>query len=262
MGRLAMTYWQFHVVFLLPPIALLALTLPASLNGVSARRRRWALPTICLIAFCYTTPWDNYLVYRNVWGYGPERVLATIGYVPVEEYAFFILQPILTGLFLYHWLARWTTDWQPQRPIDHHPGPRWVGAAVWGLLSIAGWALIAWSDPSGLYMGLILGWACPVIAGMWLYGGSVLWAHRRIIAYTVGLPTLYLWIADTTAIGLNIWYINDQYTLGVDLLGVLPIEEATFFLMTNILVVQGTLLFLIDLPEALTKRHRVLSSNA
>ena len=59
---------------------------------------KW-LGVVLLLAFAYTTPWDNYLVFREVWGYPPGRVLATIGYVPVEEYAFFLLQPIMTGLF-------------------------------------------------------------------------------------------------------------------------------------------------------------------
>jgi lycopene beta-cyclase len=40
-------------------------------------------------------------VWRGVWGYGADRVIGTIGYVPVEEYLFFILQPLLTGLWLY-----------------------------------------------------------------------------------------------------------------------------------------------------------------
>jgi len=33
-------------------------------------------------------------------------VVGTIGYVPVEEYLFFLLQPILTGFWLYWLLSR------------------------------------------------------------------------------------------------------------------------------------------------------------
>ena len=46
------------------------------------------------------------LVFREVWGYPPGRVLATIGYVPVEEYMFFLLQPLLAGATLYWLLGR------------------------------------------------------------------------------------------------------------------------------------------------------------
>jgi hypothetical protein len=59
----------------------------------------------------------------------------------------------------------------------------------------------------------------------------------------VGIPTVYLWIADATAIHLNIWMISEEYTLGINPFG-LPVEEATFFLMTNLLVVKGILLVL------------------
>ena len=37
-----------------------------------------------LLAVSYTTPWDNYLVWKGIWSYPPGRVLATIGWVPVR----------------------------------------------------------------------------------------------------------------------------------------------------------------------------------
>jgi lycopene cyclase domain-containing protein len=46
---------------------------------------------LATVAFVWTTPWDNYLVKSGVWGYGNnDRVLYVIGFVPVEEYCFFI----------------------------------------------------------------------------------------------------------------------------------------------------------------------------
>jgi putative membrane protein len=45
-------------------------------------------------------------------------------------------------------------------------------------------------------------------------------------------------MADALAIHLGIWSISPRYTLGVAL-GPLPLEEAVFFLLTNLLVVQG-----------------------
>jgi lycopene cyclase domain-containing protein len=235
-----MSYLAFHLVFLLPPILILWLTQPSPLAGVGGRRGRYAIPIICLIAFSYTTPWDNYLVAREVWWYGPERVLATIGYVPVEEYAFFILQPILTGLFLYQYIAR-----RPPIRRSTSMGAQYAGAAVWIVLSgIAAWLVFSGWDP-GLYMGLILVWACPVLAGMWLYAGRLIWALRVPVAVGVGIPTLYLWVADAIAIHQGIWEISSTYTVGLRPFG-LPVEEALFFLVTNILCVKGTLLFLFE----------------
>jgi lycopene cyclase domain-containing protein len=85
---------------------------------------------------------------------------------------------------------------------------------------------------------------------MWLYDGETLWGYRHTILYAVGLPTLYLWGADATAIAEGIWTISPAYTLGVKLIN-LPLEEATFFLVTNLLVVQGILLLMYGSHEAL-----------
>ncbi len=55
-----MSYFVFHLVFILPPILLLALVQPSPLAGIGGLRARLALPLIALMALVYTTPWDNY----------------------------------------------------------------------------------------------------------------------------------------------------------------------------------------------------------
>jgi lycopene cyclase domain-containing protein len=240
-----MSYLTFHLLFTVPPILLMAATLPYSLYELGGRRAQAAIPLIALIAFIYTTPWDNYLVAREVWWYGPERVVASIGFVPVEEYAFFLLQPILTGLFFFQYLMR--ADPLPEPSSERSA---WGGFAVFLGLAILGGVLLVRPNLSGLYMGLVLAWAAPLLAGMWLYDGETLWAHRTTMLVTVGLPTLYLWVADGTAIANGIWTISETMTLGVTVLG-LPIEEATFFLVTNLLVVKGILLLLYGNHDAL-----------
>jgi lycopene cyclase domain-containing protein len=99
-------------------------------------------------------------------------------------------------------------------------------------------------------MGLVLAWASPLLAGMWLYDGQTLWAHRRTLFIAVGIPTLYLWVGDAVAIASGIWTISPTFTLGLSPLG-LPVEEATFFLMTNLLVVKGILLLVYGSHEAI-----------
>jgi len=239
-----MSYLEFHFFLILPPILLMAATLP-DLQRMGGGRAQWALPLIATIAVSYTTPWDNYLVANRVWWYGTDRVLATIGYVPLEEYLFFVLQPFLTGLFLFHVLARWDT-----RAQSASQGHAWAGFLLFLLLSLLGGGLLLSGWSPGLYMGLVLAWACPLLAGMWLYDGRTLWAHRQALLVAVGIPTLYLWIGDATAIAAGIWTISPAYTLGIDPLG-LPAEEATFFLMTNLLVVKGILLLLYGSHEAI-----------
>jgi len=233
-----MSYLTFHLIFLLPPILGLLFTLRGPIAPNDDARIYLALPLICLIALTYTTPWDNYLVAERIWWYGPERVLATIGYVPVEEYLFFLLQPLLTGLVLYHYLGRYG----PSPRSVSAPAP-WIGSSVFLGLTLLGAFLLIDGHSETLYLALILIWAPPLLAGMWLYDGETLWSLRVPLAVSASLPTIYLWVADAVAIRSEIWTISPEYTLGWTPLG-LPVEEATFFLCTNLLVVHGILLLL------------------
>ena len=94
-----MTYRRFLWLFVAPPILMLA-------AGLGARRRLsrrlgLALGATAAIAVAYTGPWDSLIIHKGVWTYPPGRVLGiTIGKVPIEEYAFFVLQVCLTGLLV------------------------------------------------------------------------------------------------------------------------------------------------------------------
>ncbi|MBD2122272.1 lycopene cyclase domain-containing protein [Trichocoleus sp. FACHB-262] len=233
-----MTYSLFHLIFILPPILLLALQQPQPLAGVGGRKAGLSLLLIAAVAFIYTTPWDNYLIWRDVWHYGRDRVIGTVGYVPIEEYLFFVLQPILTGLWLYRLLAHTEESGEVKSSLAANIG----GTIIWAGLGLAGGWLL--QRDFGVYLGLILVWASPILALQWLVGGAQLWVRKRLWLTATLVPTLYLWIADRIAIGQGIWSISEVYTTGLHLFG-LPIEEATFFLVTNFLVVQGLLLLLV-----------------
>ena len=228
-----MTYLTFHLVFILPPIVALGVAARGLLRG---RRTALAVLGVPVLALLWTTPWDNYLVWRGVWDYGPDRVVATLGYVPVEEYLFFLLQPLLTGLWLLILVRRRSAPSSPGGP-----GVRWAGTLAYAALTVAG--VVALGHTAGTYMGLILVWSAPVLALQWAWAGGEIWRRRRAAAWGVAVPTLWLWIADATAIHLGVWTISERYTTGW-MLGPLPVEEALFFLVTNALVVQGVLLFL------------------
>lgn len=256
-----MTYLQFHFAFIAPFLLLLAPALPRAIRAFGPRAA-WSLPAVALIALVFTTPWDNYLVYRGVWWYGADRVLGTIGYVPVEEYVFFVLQPLLTGLWTFTLLLRdRSADIQrgphvraPQRALTGLAAlgdARLLGAGVYLLAAAGGVFALTW--PSGLYVGLILAWAAPVLAAQWFFCAGEVVRRPRLIAAAVGVPTLWLWIADRIAIGAGIWSISPEATTGLHLFG-LPMEEATFFLVTNLLVVQGVLLFMAPALEAVRAR--------
>ena len=254
-----MTYLAFHAVFILPPIVALAVWLRGRW-GMLPRRAVPALAGIAAIALAYTTPWDNHLVARGVWRYGADRVVGVIGYVPVEEYLFFILQPVLAGLWFYAVLARRGGDaggstppprqlrrFTPAEAVAVHEGfytagIRIAGAAAWLIVAAIGAAALVIGG-GGTYAGLILAWAAPVLAGLWFYGGGEIWPRRRACLAALAAPTLYLWIADAIAIRLGIWSIDPRLSTGIAVAG-LPVEEALFFLVTNLLVVFGLIALL------------------
>lgn len=98
-----MTYFGFLLIFLVPPILLSLFALRRRLT----REHILALLALNVIAVLYTTPWDNYLVIRGVWTFDTDKIVNRfIWRVPLEEYIFYILQVLMTGLFTIWLLTR------------------------------------------------------------------------------------------------------------------------------------------------------------
>ena len=100
-----MTYWQYHLVFTLPVLAVLLVLLLARKRIGRAHVVCWLV--LCGIVFAFTTPWDNYAVYLGIWGFGEGVSLGYpladsanpwIGQIPFEEYAFFIIEATMVCL--------------------------------------------------------------------------------------------------------------------------------------------------------------------
>jgi len=244
-----MTYAQFLLVFLIPPIVGLALWQRKNLTRHTLNYIGfWAL-----VAFLYTPIWDNYLVAEKVWWYEAGRVLFTIGYVPIEEYMFFILQPIMMGLWIHtlkHFIPSPPTQFVPNARI------RWSVFAVLGGLWLWSVYTLWFGSDQSTYMGLILVWALPPIMFQWGFGGDILWHHRRLMLASIVTGTAYLASADAYAIYHEIWTINPAKSYPLLLGGVLPIEEFVFFLVTNILISLATV-FVIA-PESYVRANIIL----
>jgi len=113
----------------------------------------------------------------------------------------------------------------------------------------------------GVYFGLQFGWLLlPVIPQMWL-GAHVLWHQRRVAIPGVVAPWLYLSAADFVAIGAGTWTIDPAQSTGILLGGVLPIEESAFFLLTNMLIVFGLVLFLGTDNETVKRWYATFTSS-
>ena len=86
-----MKYSKFLALFLLPIVVVSGLI---ALPRIT-RRELLVVIVLPIIAVVWTTPWDNYLVAKGVWRYDPNKVWNVIlGYVPLEEYLFFVLQTL------------------------------------------------------------------------------------------------------------------------------------------------------------------------
>jgi lycopene cyclase domain-containing protein len=201
-----------------------------------SRKAAWlAIAVQVSLALVYTTPWDNYLVATRVWYYNPALVTGiTLGYVPLEEYTFFVLEPLLVGLW---W---WLLARRLSAPAAFSPSMRlrvWSAAllSVFWLISTAAFL----SGPAPLtYFSITLLWAIPPIVIQCAFGADILWHHRRHIMATVLPLGLFLSAADSIAITAGTWTIDPAKSTGL-FIGALPVEEALFFFITVMLATFG-----------------------
>jgi lycopene beta-cyclase len=259
-----MTYFGFLLRFLFIPILIfIGITL------FDARRKRKSFATLqswpawaaillhVVIAVTYTTPWDNYLVATSVWWYDPALVSGiTIGWVPIEEYTFFVVQPLLTGLWLLFLSRR--LSFNITSPLFAQLR-KW-GPIIVGMLWIGSLIMLLTQWQPDTYLALELGWALPPIMLQLAFGADILWRYRRILLLTIIPVTLYLSAADAIAINLGTWTINPAQSLNLLISGILPIEEFLFFLLTNTLLTFGVILILATESHARIKSSRWLNN--
>jgi lycopene cyclase domain-containing protein len=246
-----MTYFGFLLRFLVIPILIfLAITYldnKKAAPGFANGRAVWiAIFVHILLAVAYTTPWDNYLVATGVWYYNPNLVTGIVlGYVPIEEYTFFVLETILSGL-CWWFLARRISS-----PKDFHPSTpaRVVSFFVLFVAWVIFTALFFSKNEPITYLSITLFWAFPAIFPQLLYGADILWHHRKLVFLSIFIPGAYLSLMDIIALKDTTWSISKQQTTGILFFGILPLEEVVFFFITNVLITFGMTLLLSDIGK-------------
>jgi lycopene cyclase domain-containing protein len=215
-----------------------------------------------LLAIIYTTPWDNYLVATGVWYYNPDLVTGIVfGYVPLEEYTFFILETLLIGLWWWTLakLPALTPTPSPSRRGEFTPN-KTLRAWSLGLLAVL-WAaslyvlLTGWKP--GTYLAITLTWALPAIAPQLAFGADILWHYRRLLGTVILTGAGYLSAMDALAIGSGTWTIDPAQSTGI-LIGNLPIEEVVFFVITVVLISFGLTLLLAGFSQARLEELKTL----
>jgi lycopene cyclase domain-containing protein len=132
-----MTYGSFLGLFLVIPIAL-TLALFRVSRAVKLLPVFWpALGVLLVVVYVATSPWDNAAVAWGLWGFDPERIWGIrIVHLPLEEYLFFGLQTVLTGLWVGRRLSRLAarsestrSEASVQREPDHGVDERLAAAS-------------------------------------------------------------------------------------------------------------------------------------
>lgn len=97
-----MTYGSFLLVFLVVPAALFAWLLRPAWRPLLR-----ALLPLLLIVYATATPWDNFAAASGLWTFDPEKISGLrLWHLPIEEYGFFGLQTLLTGMWVSRRLER------------------------------------------------------------------------------------------------------------------------------------------------------------
>ena len=258
-----MTYFGFLLRFLVIPIFIfLAITWWDNKNnrptpGFQNGRAVWIGILIHIIlAVVYTTPWDNYLVATGVWFYNPNLVTGIVfGYVPIEEYTFFVLETILSGLWWW-FLAR--RLYPPAQEFKPNKKLVYISTGLLVILWVIFTALFFSDNQPITYLSITLFWALPAIFPQLLYGADILWHHRKLVLLGILVPGTYLSLMDIVALTDTTWSIAKNQTTGILFFGILPLEEVVFFFITNILIVFGMTLLLSSIGQ---QRFKAWKSN-
>jgi putative membrane protein len=241
-----MTYLRFHLIFNLPLLIVLAAltgTVPWTTGEVQA------FGLVLLAVMVFTTPWDNLAAKWGIWGFPREKYSLRIGYLPVEEYAFFLLQSanvMLAVRALFHFYPDW------QIGLETNVG-KWTVICL--AASLIPWSFVAiqlrWlrkhKGPRVNY-AIHLAWFLPVIYAQWVLAPPLFWNHAGLLALVTVAFGVYYTLADLAAVKAGTWFFDEKQITGVKLGGVLPWEEIAFFFLTSLLVAQSYLLLL---PEDL-----------
>jgi len=269
-----MTYFGFLLRFIFIPIIIfLAIALwderrGKLISGFRNGRVVWtAIGVHILLAVVYTTPWDNYLVATGVWYYNPKLVTGlVIGYVPIEEYTFFVVETLLAGLWWWYLARRFDSPAlacgasvaKTPLPFGHgvsaaksKPNKTLVYVSVCVLVSL--WLLFTclffFGTPKWTYIGITLFWALPAILPQLLFGADILWHYRKLVFWAIMVPGTYLALVDIVALKETTWSISPTQTTGVLFFGILPLEEVVFFFVTNTLLTFGVTLLLANVSQ-------------
>ncbi|GAA5991174.1 hypothetical protein JCM10908_006571 [Rhodotorula pacifica] len=228
-------YWTVHLHWTIPP----AIVLWSVFRRLRTPRDVYKTCFLIVIAVTATIPWDSYLIRNRIWSYPASSVVGpTLFAIPYEEVFFFFVQTYITAT-LYAVLSRPVVH-AVLLPTRKSQGrfARLAGTGLFlGIFAIS-WAKLE-EGGEGTYLALIVGWVAPFLALLWFIASTHIMAMPwSTILPAIWAPTLYLWECDARALQRGTWVIEKGTKLGWSFRD-LEIEEAVFFLLTNVMIVFG-----------------------
>lgn len=234
-GTTMLTYMQVHLYYTVPPTIILYVLIRPLISSFDKIK----IITLCILGVLYTTPWDNYIVYHKAWWYRKDAVIGTIGYVPIEEYIFFIIQTIFTSLWTIC-CSRWKLNSLFLRSskslklqlTKYAVVVLMIVAVLWGWLN-------AIPATKSFYFCSVTWWSLLIVVMLWNFIASYIVQRYQQILISVVFPTVYLCYVDLIALQAGVWHINEDTSFEIFVVQNLPLEEVFFFFMTNFMVVMG-----------------------
>ncbi|KAI7855263.1 phytoene synthase [Circinella umbellata] len=245
-----LTYMEVHLYYTLPILGVLF----GLLRPFHSPQETFKYIFLCAMAFSTASIWDNYIVYHRAWWYCPSCVTAVIGYVPLEEYMFFIIMSLMTVAFT-NMIMRWhlpSTFIKPDTSMLQSMLVRYLPIVGFLSIGVHAWNL-AVPDTNLFYGSCILWYTCPVLALLWFGGGEYICRRYKAVLTSIIVPTIYLCWVDKVAIAAGTWHISLRTSTGVMVAPSLPLEEFMFFLLINVVLVFATCA--IDRAQAILHLH-------
>ena len=237
-----MTYLRFHFIFNLPLLVVLG-----AISGLEpwTAGETEAMLWVLLAVMVFTAPWDNLAAKWGIWGFPREKYTLRIGYLPIEEYAFFVLQSLNVMLAiraLLFYFPSWITG---AEAVVGDVTLILLAASVFPLVLVA-LQLRRWRRHAGPRVNYVLhlAWFLPVIYLQWVLAPPLFLAHAGLLALVTCAFGIYYTLADLIAVRGGTWHFDAAQITGAKLAGILPWEEVAFFFLTSLLVAQSYLLLL------------------
>ncbi|KAI8876317.1 lycopene cyclase [Backusella circina FSU 941] len=251
-----LTYMEVHLYFTLPVLGILGWLLRPFHSEQDSLKYKF----LVTMAVSTASIWDNYIVYHRAWSYCPKCVVAVIGYVPLEEYLFFIIMTLMTVGFT-NFVMRWSLPSsyiRPETPLRQTIFVRLVPSVILLIIGAKAWFNTV---PNNVYFygSCILWYTCPVLALLWYGSGEYMLRRWKSVITCVVVPTIYLCWVDKVAISAGTWYISTKTSTGTIVVKNLPLEEFMFFFLVNVLLVFATTA--IDRAQALIHLFQSRSIN-